>query len=303
MKKCFLALFFVLFLLIPYLAFSVSAEDANINLSSDCKTLEYNGTQYVRFNAFYTQWEYKFSQYGVECNSPDILYADFEISTNSVIICAYIYYADSSVLTAYFIDQTYAAEHAALSGLGNEYTVDFGYPTGNTINVPTSALFGNATTLTDHYSTDFEMFDVVAENRDGSFSIKKGVVLKIKEKFYYLDYQYAGIYNPNSFYPSLVDHLPAYEITDPAFLLQLEASYSKYNSLGLLSENIQDIIAGVLLILTFAVIPLAALIVFLILALRAITPVYKKIFSAIYITAAAELVVFGLVAVLLSVLR
>ncbi|MBQ8740513.1 MAG: hypothetical protein IJY79_03060 [Clostridia bacterium] len=89
----------------------------------------------------------------------------------------------------------------------------------------------------------------------------------------------------------------------PNVIAELDAAYGEYNSdfVGLLGSDFTESIGMVLLVIAFAVLPLAVLVVFLILSIRAKAPAYKKLFTTIYITAAAELIIFAVVIILLTV--
>ena len=127
-------------------------------------------------------------------------------------------------------------------------------------------------------------------------------MLLINDEYYYIDFYELDVKDPYSFYPENQTNLPAYKITDAEVLKELDEAYGEYNSdfVGLLDSDFSDNFAIVLLCITFAVIPLAALIVFLILSIRAKAPSYKKLFRAIWITSAAELVVFAVTVILIT---
>jgi len=311
MKKRFFVLFFAFLLLIPCLVPAASAtepEDPNAAVvSGDLQTVRYRGLTYVRFDARYTHWwDGSIQPSQIICDSPDVVSVELTFNPNAMIMTAEIYYKDGSRLTAHYISPGYVAEHQALMDKGHTAVVDFGYPSNNTVSLIPGALMSQPVTLSISSGDDHQSFDIYSESRDGSFIILKGLLVAHKDHFYYIDYEASGIFFPSGIYNSKqLNGMAAYAITDPALLLELEAAYDRYNSLsfGVFSGSVMDMAGIVLLVLTFGVFPLAVLVVFLILALRAKTRAYKKIFTAIYISAAAELALFATLAILFSVLR
>lgn len=311
MKKRFFVLFFAFLLLIPCLALAASAADPAdpyaAAVSTDLQTVKYRGVTYVRFDARYTRWwdsGYEPSQ-AATCDAPDVASVELTFSRNNAIVTADIYYKDGSRLTAHYISPSYLAEHQALMDKEHAAVVDFGYPSNNTVSLIPGALISQPVSLRLS-SNDYHIFEVSSPCTDGRFTIMKGLLVAHKEQFYYIDYEASGISFPNSYYTAQqLNGMVAYAITDPALLLELEAAYDRYNSLsfGAFTGSVMDGIGNVLLVLVFGAFPLVVLVVFLILALRAKTRAYKKIFTAIYITAAAELALFAILGVLFTVLK
>lgn len=307
MKKRLFVLLFALLLLIPCLVPSASAvEYPRINLGNDLQTLYFNETPYVRFDARYTQWEdYGLQYYEVNCAVEDVLYANASLSNNEVFITVHLYYDDGSQLTIYFINKARRTEHNALAKRMHEAVVDFLYPGKNTVPIIPNYFFNSPTELNISYGDDYELFDVYSQSEDGCIRVDKGLLLVHEEQYYYIDYQAAGFLFPSSdLSVEELNHLPAFAIRDPAVTLRLEEAYDRYDSysFGLFSGSFMDVVGIVLLTLTFGFFPLAVFVVFLILALRAKTRVYKKMFTVIYIAAAAALAMFALITVLLIVL-
>lgn len=166
-------------------------------------------------------------------------------------------------------------------------------------------IFGEKATLTGLSTLIYDSFDVNAYCVDGSFYVQKGTLLLINDEYYYIDYYELGVKDPYAFYPENQSSLSAYKITDAEIVAELDEAYSEYNSdfVGLLGSDFTESIGIVLLVLAFAVLPLVALVVFLILSIRAKAPAYKKLFTTISVTAAAELVVFAVVVILLTVFK
>lgn len=306
MKKKILSLIIAVLLLIPCFAFSASADTyCDISLGQDYQYLVRNGVRYTRFDSSMTEWESANSFDGVTYDIEDVKYVDYDLSVNDVIITATIYLNDGSSISASYINENYSAEHSTLSKYAYEYTVDFYYPDDNQVKVASNKIFGEKTTLTGLSTLIYDSFDVNAYCVDGSFYVQKGTLLLINDEYYYIDYYELGVKDPYAFYHENQSSLPAYKITDTEFLAELDASYSEYNSdfVGLLGSDFTEGIAIVLLSLAFAVLPLAALIVFLILSIRAKAPAYKKLFRTIWIISASEIILFAVTVTLLIIFK
>ncbi len=310
MKKRLFVLLFALLLLIPCLATGASAvplpEEPRLSLDERLQTLRYNDTSYVRFDARYTPWEeYGQRYYNVDCTATDVIYAEASISTEELFITVYLYYEDGSQTTLYFIQKTRKSEHSSLSKPASEAIVDFQYPSKNTVPFVTGYFRNDPVQLSISYGDDYDLFEVYSQSKDGRIRVDKGLLLIHEEQYYYIDYEAAGFLFPVSdLTVAELNRLPAFAIHDPAVTLRLEEAYDRYNSysFGLFSGSFMDVVGTVLLVLAFCIFPLAVFVVFLILALQAKTRVYKKLFTVIYIVAAAALAMFALITVLLIVL-
>ncbi len=310
MKKKILSLIIAVLLIVPCLALNVSAATTpEISILNNGQNLEYQGNNYVRFDASMVEFEVEDSIEDVDYNiiGADIKSADYDLSPNNAIIRAYFTYNDGSMLTATFInDNFYYSEYQRMITNPDKFTVDFYYPDDNTVTANSEAFFGEATSL---YGDDLwysNQMDVTVKAEDNSFYINKGCLFIVDDTYYYYDYEKAGITDPYSFNAYEIEGwIEVYKITDPDLCAQLDAAYSEYNDdfIGLLGSDFTESFAIVLLVLVFAVIPLAAMIVFLILAIRAKTPSYKKLFTVIYITAATGLVVFVITVLLITLLK
>lgn len=304
MKKKILSLIIAVLLLIPCFVLSVSADTyCDISLGHNYQYLVHNSARYTRFDSSMTEWEYDSSFDGVTYNIEEVKYVDYSLSVNDVIITATIYLNDGSSISASYINEKYSAEHNNLLKYASEYTVDFYYPDDNNVEVYSDKIFGEKTTLFGLADDIYDSFDVNAYCTDGSFYVKKGTLFLINDEYYYIDFYELGVKDPYSFSPENQNNLQAYKITDAEFLAELDKCYSEYNSdfVGLLGTDFTVGIAIVLFSIAFAVLPLAALIVFLILSIRVKAPTYKKLFRTIWITAAAELVVFAVTVVLIMI--
>ncbi len=305
MKKRILSLVFAILLLIPCLTLTVSADTCDISLWDDLKTLRHNGVLYTRFDSSMTEWEYDRSYNGVTYDIDEVKYVDYNVSVDDVIIEADIYLNDGSDIHASFISENYLDEHNTILQNAPFYEVDFEYINTHTVAVSAQHFNGNETFLTDDKISYSEYFSVNTSSADDSFYVKKGVLALIDDEYYYVSYAENNYKTTIDFWDIEGRVLKAHKITDTDTISQLDAAYDEYNAdfLGLGDGDFAEAIGTVFLCIAFGVFPLAALILFLILALRAKTPAYKKLFNAIWITSATELVVFAVTIILLTVLK
>ncbi len=307
MKKKISSLIIAVLLIIPCICISVSAATPEIEILNNAQKLEYQGNSFVRFDASLVDFDVEDYINDVNYNIGGIKSADYELSRNNAIIRASFTYDDGSILTATFINENfYYSEYQRLTQNPDEYTVEFYYPNYNTVTADADAFYGEVTNLYGDDLWDSSRMDVTANMTDNTFYINKGCLFITDDAYYYFDYARAGFTDPYGFDPDAVEGwIEAYKITDPELCTQLDEAYSKYNDdfIGLLDGDFSESIGIVFLCIAFAVIPLAALIVFLILALRAKTPRYKKLLGAICITAVAELLVFIIAVLLLTIFK
>ncbi len=306
MKNKILSIIFAVLLIIPCFVLNASAATyCDISLGQDYQYLVHNGVNYTRFDSSMTEWEYDGAFDNVTYDIAEVKYVNYELSVNDIIITATIYLNDGSTISASYINENYSAEHETISKYANTYTVDFYFPDENQVDISSKDIFAEKTTLPYLSLQNYLRFDVNAYCMDDSIYVKKGVLISLNDEYYYIDFYELGINDPYTFNPENQPNLPAYKITNSNILTQLDNAKNEYNSdfIGFLGSDFTESIGIVLLFIAFGVFPLAALIVFLILSSRAKSPTYKKIFMAISITAAAELFVFAVTVVLLTVFK
>ncbi len=313
MKNKILSIIFAVLLLIPCFSLSASAITertengtyCGISISEDYKTLYYKGTVYERFDSSMTEWEYENNFYNIKYNSNEIDYVDYDIGLKAVIITANIYLTDGSNFGASYIDANYMAEHRSLITNASEYDVEFSYSSNYTVILPANVFHGEATTLSNDKIRFSDFFDTNAASSNNSFSVKKGVVVLSDDTYYYVDFFENGIKSSDDFFTTPKEDYIAHKITDSDAISSLNDAYKEYSSDGLnfLGNDFTAGIGIVLLCIVFGVLPLAALIVFLILSIRAKAPPYKKMFRIVWLLSAAELVLFVVVTLLLTLLK
>lgn len=216
-----------------------------------------------------------------------------------------LYFNDGSTITIYFLKDTYLEEYnKIINGKCEEYIIDFVWPEGNTIKTNKSALFGETEMLTRSELDFCDWFDVYVQNSDGSLMAYAGMLLISDENYYYVDYNESEIndyfWNSNSI--GDLANYPVHKITDEELISQIPVAEQEYyeDDYGYLyNDDLTESVSTVFLIIVFAVIPLAILVVFLIQAVRK-KGVYKKLFAIISAICTAELAVFTIIAVMIS---
>ena len=202
MKKV-LSLIIAILLIVPCFMLNTSAaEICDIALGADYSYLVHNGEKYKRFDATLTEWTVDGSYKGVTYDIDTLKYVDYDLSTNDIIITANIYLTDGSNIQSTYINENYYVEHNNLLMYYNSnYTVDFEHFEGDKIEAECQKFSGEKTTLTNKTNLIYGVFDVNAYSLDGSFYVKKGVLLHIDEDYYFVDYTEAGVKNPDDFNP------------------------------------------------------------------------------------------------------
>lgn len=316
MKKRILSLITAIFLIVPFFTLSVSAtsvpyiqtppifnlEDAI--LSSDYQTLTLKDATYVRFNASMTCWD-TISYY--DDNSCDYLdnvsSISYEISKNNCFITASIYYNDGSCFTCHFINENLLNEHNKLENEKKTYTVEFSHD--KRINLSATDLSATSTQINISDIDFYYGYDVNVYSTENDYYIEKGYLSLIDEKYYYFDYK---LNNVDGIYYSgeQTTILTAYEVTNA----DLISEFNEITGNGnldiidlIISGKLFSGIGTVLLCIIFALLPIIIFVIFFILSIKTKTPIYKRLFTAIYITSVFELVVFIASVILLIVFR
>lgn len=301
MKKRILSLIFAILLLIPCLTLTASADTCDISLWDDLKTLRHNGALYTRFDASMTEWEYDCSYNGVTYDIAEVKYVDYNLSVNDVIIEADIYLKDGTSIHASFINENYLEEHNSICNNPAFYEIEFEYANTHTVAVSSQHFNGNKTTVDVDEIRFSEYFSVNTPCADDSFYVKKGILALIDDEYYYVSYTENNCNTTIDLWHVKEQVLTAHKITDTETINRLNTVYDEYDfdSLSIFESDLTGGFGIVLLCIAFGLIPLAALIIFLMLSIRAKVPAYKKMFRAIWVTSAAELFVFAVTVILI----
>lgn len=259
-------------------------------LTDDLMTVYRQGQTYVRFNAalLNSYFEYGTGNDSViltESQKKTIKNAYFGVHSSDSALRVELEYFDGVTMQIYYIRQDLTQTYQTLLQT-DDCIVDFKYYLDDTIlDLPLDAARGTEEVLFDIY--DYKTFEVTAE--DGVFEVRRGCLLIDGDQYYYVDYNEVGT---DELYR--LERFRAWHITDEALCAQIDKVMEEYygSDLGWLeSEDFSEQVSKALLIFLFVVIPGAVLILFLILAIRAKTPVYKKLFWNLCIWSALVLVV------------
>lgn len=306
MKKI-IALLLSVLLLFCCLSFSVSADNSTITISDDYSDIYLYGKRYTRFNASFMQYELidEITDEITLSTTQEILISDtyLAIDMNKAILHAEFSHYDGSTLTADYLSEDYIEIYNdIMTSDKGTYVIDFMFPEGNTVKTEKTKLMGEYTTVFTNSVYIKDWHDVTSTSPDGVIEVIKGALVIGSDAYYYVDFEEANISNPLKFSPEEYDFFAAYKITDAMLLEEIEDAEDEYydDDIGfLLDDDFTESVSTVFIILVFAVLPFISLIVFFILSLRS-QKTYKKIFSIIWISSAAELIIFTILALLVK---
>jgi hypothetical protein len=210
-------------------------------------------------------------------------------------------FKDGSLLTAYFMKEdaidTYNKMVSAPDAL---YTVDFKYPNNNQVPGIKELYTANPVVLDELEINRSDSYDVYI-NIQEDMRLLVGALLITDDHYYYVDFKEIGVTGLYNFNPYEFSALSAYEITDTSLLEAIKTGETAYynDDLGFFyDDNFTEAVAQLFLIIVFAVLPAIALILFLILAIRA-KGIYKKLFAIICGCSGVELILFTIIAIIL----
>lgn len=284
----------------------VYADEKENSLSEDLKTLYINGESYTRADTTLVYTDYELIE-GMQLALPEKLkgeishytvYADeteFSYSVN-------ITYKDGAYLHASYILSACIDELSSIAkGNGGSYYIDFEYPNGNTVNTERALLLGEKTELdANELFDDGVEYTVAVTSNSERFTYQKGVLYSYNDEFYFIDFAEIELMAGDSFNVFDYETLTAWRITDEELTEKLrEAENKNYGSFfGISDESLVTTVAAVFFIVVFCVVPFAILIAAIILAIRSRNK-YRKMFTAIGILCASELILFAIICCIL----
>ena len=314
MKKRILSLIIAIVLILPCFTLNVFAtsvpamptpyDNADFDISDDYQTLTFNGTTYIRFDASVGDWDYSDSHIDRNCTYLDnVDYIDYEFSINNSIITAHIYFSDDSYFYCSFIKESLLPEYNNMLNSASQYIIEFNYPSDAKIPIKANQLSTDSATIEKSTIDYLDSYSVYVYSNDESFWVQKGDLVIIDNEYYYVDFKLNNLTNSNKYDNDMASYT-AYKVIDPELIAQLdkETGNSQDEFIDLLFSG--ELFTGfgtLLLIAIFALIPLVVLVLFIILSIRAKTPAYKKLFRAIYIISASELLTFIISVILLII--
>ena len=296
-------------LLFSCLGLTAFAEGSAATISDDYQTLCIDGNTYSRFDTSMINIDYYALDFYAELTASQqeiINEVEVELTEDSIIAYATIYFKDGATLSAGFLRDDYLKMYNELSASEDgEYLIDFQYPEDNIVPVEKSKLFGNPVVLGSEDLEWCDYYPVVMKSEDGNLSVYKGSILFINDDCYYVNYEEIGVKTLYEFDPYEYDELPAYEISDEELIASIREGESDYyaDDFGFFyDDNFTETLSAVFLIFVFAIIPFAILVVFLILAIRSKT-VYRKMFATISILSGMELTIFAIITAFIMMYR
>lgn len=314
MKKKILSLIIAIVLILPCFTMSVFATSASdmpspdaefkFTLSADYQTLTYNGTTYVRFDSSSTDWDYFKDHKDNNCDYIDnVDFIRYKISINKSIVEADVNYFDGSEFICSFIKEDLLPEHQNMVESSSKYIVNFTYPYYTKVPISANQLSSETKSISRNELFSEYSYFVNVYSSDESFTVQKGRLVLIDNEYYYVDYKLNNITFSNE-YDTKVSSYKGYKVVDSNLIAQFDEE-SGNNQPDIFDFSfIGDLFTGfgtLLLIVIFALLPLAILVLFIILSIRAKTPTYKKLFRTIYIISASELLTFIISVILLII--
>ena len=269
---------------------TATEEEITVTLSEDLQLAQVYGVTYVRFNSSYlTNW---MSDITVEAELSEAqkqsIKQAYVQTYDAPVIRVEIDYLDGAELTVRYIREDLLARYEELLTT-DSCEISFIYYDGEyNVLFPLERARGKEEILFHEDIYDYNAFRVVAKDESG-LTVSRGMLLKDGDVYYYVDYAELGstdIYD--------LERFKAWQITDNALIAAIEKGLDEYygEDWGVLEDpEVSEQVSKVFLIILFMVIPGAALILFLVLAIRAKTPVYKKLFWNLCAWSALVLVV------------
>ncbi len=235
---------------------------------------------------------------------------NFQGNANYNIITVKIQTKSGGAFTASYLNDECLAELEAYKKGEGVYTIDFEYPSDNEITIEKEQLYGKEETLKGSKVLYCLSFDVSMDSTNKTFSKDGNGFLLITEEdeYYYLNKEENGIGEVSIYSEVYYDQrFTVYEITDADVCAKIEECHSIYqeycydeiydDDYNVLYDNTAThTIAKVLLVILFALVPLAILVVFLIKTFKA-KGVYVKLYAVVSALCLAELIAFIIAAV------
>lgn len=278
-------------------------EDQSITayLSDDLMSVNIQDKTYVRFNAsaltsdgdyFWDSGTDNDSLVIPESQKQSIEYADFSVYNTDVALRVYLDYTDGVHMEICYIRQDLYEQYQQML-TSDAVTVEFHWPEDNSVDLKLDYQTMEKTILftEDLYDTG-GYFQVIAQSSE--LRVSRGLLLTKGDDYYYFDYEENGTDYVNHSSEAIV-----WQITDPATCTALDEAMDAYyeSDLGFFeNDDFSLALSKVFLIIVFVVFPAIVLVLFLILAIRAKTPVYKKLFWNLCAWSGVLLIFVGMVA-------
>lgn len=299
-------------LLSSCLFMSVAADGGKVTFSSNYQKMYYNGYTYSRFNDDYIDYQTTeniddlVSLNEEQKSMVEIISVDAD-EGKTVFYACYEYLFDGQRVEATFMRDDCLEELNLILEYGNDkYRVETVYDNDfdSFKTVGRHVLFGEEITIDGNDINDYYFsVPVTAQVYDSEIYASVGQIIYhgIEEEFYYIDFKELGIKKPLEFNVNEAGLFTAHKITDMDLSLDLEKAYNEFyeDDFGFMGDDsFTEAVSNIFMILVFAVIPFAVLVIFSVLTLRA-KGIYKKFFAVISVLSAAELVIFAVIVCIL----
>lgn len=305
MKKILSILCAVTFLF-ALLGMTTFAKDSTITISEDYKTLSVGAQTYSRFDISMLEVDWEHGESNIvlsETQQKDIEDIGMQSSSHRIVISATIDFKDGSSLRVTFLRDDYFEVYETLvNSRTAKHEIDFIWPEYNIVTAEGKDLFGEVVTLEKDVIEECDTFEVTVSDKNGGLSIVKGALLMHEDDYYYLDYTESNIEDGNRYLIADYDNVIIHRVADEKLLQKLDAAKEEYweSEFGFFdNDNFTESISAIFLIIVFAFIPLAILILFVILATRS-KGIYKKMCRATYLLCGVELVIFAIIMSILA---
>lgn len=301
-------------------------ETKYVTFSEDFQKMFYDGKLYSRKNTsgiyFYEDIDY--TEQGVYTetyalpnyqatlsdtqaeNVDDIQIFSLNPFGSEVIFAVNIYYKDGATLSVSYLRSDYLEEYEKLINKEfDELYVDFGWPEGNIVEIKKDSLSSEITKKFDYWDY-YDCFPIEGGLDNGKLRYEYGEIRYINGDFYYynpeLNKEVENYFNNDGYLYE--EYSYSYEtepdvnltkITDEATISTLDEALQKYyeDDMGYMyNDELLEGVSKVFLTILFGIIPFAAFILFLVLAIKAKKKGYRKIYVTGSIVSIAEVIVF-----------
>lgn len=298
-----LSLVLILSVSVPVLAAADPAETeadltTSVYLSEDLMTATRQDMTYVRFNADHlisqtlTSWGTGTGNDSLvfsETQKQTIKSGDIDVYSGEVAIRVTLEYYDGVTMTVNYIREDLYEQYQQLLTT-DQVTVDFRNPDNNKVDITLDKETMQKEILFQEDIYYVNSYDIIVETEE--MSVSRGQLLVLDDSYYYFDEEENGTYLYGA------ERYTAWLITDEATCAKFDAALEEYHSgLGVLEDDdFSEAVSKVFLIAMFVVLPAIVLILFLVLAIIAKTPVYKKLFWNLCAWSGVLLIFVGILA-------
>ena len=276
-----------------------TAPSDTVYISDDLSSLFSNDRYFIKFNPYgietdgFNDFEYTVSM--SDETKENIQDVELYLSAGESVISATYNFKDGTSLGVYYLLYSLESEYKRIISSDWQYgEIDFEYPYDNQLSINQEKLYGKQINLITNEISDYNYheFRVYATSKLSEIKLEKGMLIVSEDKYYFVDYEKAGIVVKNYFNIADYSELLAFEITDENLCDKIGECIEAYydDDFGFFDDDgFTNAVSKVMLTIMFLIFPLAVFVFALILAIRS-KGYYKKIFRILYISAIVTLV-------------